>query len=142
MHSFSLPPTSLYSRCKKKKKTHSMHWSILRLITLHSHSTQLTLCTGLAFLLSLFLIGRTVSSPNLVRTVSTNFVPELSIKLTFRSPNMLRTVRRIILRFLTDLLMRCKLQPELRCARCTQTRVHMFTHDTCSLSSIRGRKPR
>ena len=38
--------------------------------------------------------------------------------------------------------MRCKLQPELRCAGCTQTLVHMLTHDTCSLSSIRGRKPR
>ena len=38
--------------------------------------------------------------------------------------------------------MRCKLQHELRCAGCTQTRVHMLTHDTCSLSSIRGRKPR
>ena len=119
MHSSSLPLTSLYSNCKKKKKTHSLHWSILPLITLHSHSTQLTLCTGLAFLLSLFLIERTVNSPNLVRTV-----------------------RRTILRFSTDLLMRCKLQPELRCARCTQTRVHMLTHDTSSLSSIRGRKPR
>ena len=69
--------------------------------------------------LSLFLIGRTVGSPYMVRTV-------------------LRT----ILRLLTDLLMRCKLQPELCCAGCTQTRVHMLTHDTCSLSSIRGRKPR
>ena len=38
--------------------------------------------------------------------------------------------------------MRCKLQPELRCAGCTQTLVHMLTHNTCSLSSIRGRKPR
>ena len=54
---------------------------------------------------------------------------------------MVRTVRRTILRFLTDLLMRCKLQPELRCAGCPQTRVHILTLDTCSLSSIRGRKP-
>ena len=61
---------------------------------------------------------------------------------TSRSPNIVRTVRRTVLRFLTDFLMRCKLQPELRCAGCTQTRVHMLTHDTCSLSSIRGRKPR
>ena len=60
----------------------------------------------------------------------------------FFSPNLVRTVRRTILRFLTDLLMRCKLQPELRCAGCTQTRVHMLTFDTCSLSSIRSRKPR
>ena len=37
--------------------------------------------------------------------------------------------------------MRCKLQPKLRCAGCTQTRVHMLTHDACSLSSIRSRKP-
>ena len=70
------------------------------------------------------------------------FVFELSVGQTSRSPNMVWTVRRTILRFLTDLLMRCKLQPELRCAGCTQTRVHMFIHDTCSLSSIRGRKPR
>ena len=28
------------------------------------------------------------------------------------------------------------------CAGCPQTLVHMFTHDTCSLSSIRGRKSR
>ena len=55
---------------------------------------------------------------------------------SLRSTNMVRTVRRTILRFLTDLLMRCKLPPELRCAGCTQTRVHMLTHDTCSLSSI------
>ena len=55
---------------------------------------------------------------------------------------MVRTVRRTILRFLTDLLMRCKLQPEVRCAGCTQPRVHMLTHDKCSLLSIRGRKPR
>ena len=52
------------------------------------------------------------------------------------SPNLVRTVRRTILRFLTDSLMRCKLQPELRCVGCTQTRVHMLTHDKCSLSSI------
>ena len=55
---------------------------------------------------------------------------------------MVRTVRRTILRFLTDLLMSCKLRPELPCAGCTQTRVYILTHDTCSLSSIRGRKPR
>ena len=54
---------------------------------------------------------------------------------------MVGTVRRTILCFLTDLLMRCKLQPELRCEGCTQTRVHVLTHDTCSLSSTRGRKP-
>ena len=54
---------------------------------------------------------------------------------------MVRTIRRTILRLLTISLMRCKLQPELRCAGCTQTLVHMLTHDTCSLSSIRGRKP-
>ena len=49
---------------------------------------------------------------------------------------MVPTVRRTILRFLTELLTRCKLQPEFRCAGCTQTRVHMLTHDTRSLSSI------
>ena len=39
--------------------------------------------------------------------------------------------------------MRCKLQPELRCAGSSQIRVHMLTHSmSCSLSSIRGRKPR
>ena len=70
------------------------------------------------------------------------FVSELNVGRTFRSPNVVRTVRRTILRFSTDLLMRCKLQPELRCADCTQTRMHILTHDTCSLSSIRGRKPR
>ena len=32
--------------------------------------------------------------------------------------------------------MRCELQPELRCAGCTQTRVHVLTNDTCRLSSI------
>ena len=37
--------------------------------------------------------------------------------------------------------MRCKLRPKLHCAGCTQTRMHMLTHNTCSLSSIRGRKP-
>ena len=55
---------------------------------------------------------------------------------------MVWTVRRNRLRFLTDLSMRCKLQPELRCTGYTQTRVHMLTHDKCSLLSIRGRKPR
>ena len=59
----------------------------------------------------------------------------------FRSQNMVQTVQRTILRFLTNLLMRCKHQPELRCADCTQTCLHMLTHDTCSLSSIRGRNP-
>ena len=38
--------------------------------------------------------------------------------------------------------MTCKLQHELHCAGCTQTRVFMLTHDTCSLSSIHSRKPR
>ena len=38
--------------------------------------------------------------------------------------------------------MRCKLQPKPQCAGCTQTRVHMLTNDTCSLSSIHSRKPR
>ena len=54
---------------------------------------------------------------------------------------MVWTVWQTVLCFLTDLLMRCKLQPKLHCAGCTQTRVHMLTHDTCSLSSIRGQKP-
>ena len=67
---------------------------------------------------------------------------DASLPGTLRSPNMVRTVRRTILRFLTDLLMSCKLRPELPCAGCTQTRVYILTHDTCSLSSIRGRKPR
>ena len=64
---------------------------------------------------------------------------ELSLFLTGRtisSPSMVRTVRRTILRFLTDLLIRCRLRPELRCAGCTQTRVHVLTNDTCRLSSI------
>ena len=55
---------------------------------------------------------------------------------------MVQTVQRTILHFLTDVLMTCKLQHELCCADCTQTRVFMLTHDMCSLSSIRGRKPR
>ena len=61
---------------------------------------------------------------------------------TISSPNMVRTVRRTILRFLTDLLMRCKLQPKLRCGGCTQIRVNLHSHDTCSLLSIWGQKPR
>ena len=56
------------------------------------------------------------------------FVSKLSVGRTSRSPNMVRTVRRTVLRFLTDLLMRCKLRPELRCAGCTQTRVYMLIH--------------
>ena len=57
-------------------------------------------------------------------------------------PNMVWMVRRTMIHFLTDFLMRCKLQPELCCAGCTQTCVHMLTHDTCSLSSVCGWKPR
>ena len=53
---------------------------------------------------------------------------------------MLQTVWQTILHFLNDLLIRCKLQPKLRCAGCTQTHVHMLTHDTCSLSSIHSQK--
>ena len=40
---------------------------------------------------------------------------------------MARTVRQSILHFLTDLFMRHKLQPELCCAGCTQTCMHMLT---------------
>ena len=64
------------------------------------------------------------------------FVSELSVRRIFRSPKMVRTVRRTILRFLTDLLMTFKLQPEFRCANCTHTRVHTLTHETCSYSFI------
>ena len=69
------------------------------------------------------------------------FSSELSVGWTFRSLNMVRTVWWTVLRFLTDLLMRCKLQPELHCAGCTLTRVHMLTLNTCSLSMC-GWKPR
>ena len=98
------------------------------------------------FLLSFwspFFAGRTISSPNIVRTVRRTIylISELSDGRTSRSPNIVRTVRRTVLRFLTDFLMRYRLQPDLRCAGCAQTRVHMPTHDTCSLSSIRGPKP-
>ena len=56
------------------------------------------------------------------------FVSELSVEWTSRLPNMVQTVWRTILRFLTDFLMRCKLQPKPRCAGCTQTRVYMLIH--------------
>ena len=46
-----------------------------------------------------------------------------------------------ILHLLTDLLMTCKFQPELCCAGCTQTRLHMLTHNTCSLLSTCSQKP-
>ena len=69
------------------------------------------------------------------------FNSELSVGQTSRLLNMVWTVQRIILCFLTDLLMGCKLRPELRCAGCTQTHVHMLTHNTCGISSICGGKP-
>ena len=53
------------------------------------------------------------------------FISESSVGRTSRLLNMVWTVRRTILRSLTDLLMRCKLRPELHCAGCTYTRVHM-----------------
>ena len=43
--------------------------------------------------------------------------------------------------FLNKLINRCKLQPELRCAGCTQACVHMLTHQTCSLMPIRDWNP-
>ena len=70
------------------------------------------------------------------------FVSELSVGCTYKSPNMVWTVWGTIFCFLTDLLMRCELQPELHCAGCTETCVHMLTHDTCSLSSFCSWKPR
>ena len=54
---------------------------------------------------------------------------------------MVWAVWRTILCFFTDLSIICNLQPRLRCAGCTQTRMHMLTCDTCNLSSICGRKP-
>ena len=66
------------------------------------------------------------------------FISELNVRWTFRLPNVVWTVRQAVLHFLTNLLMKWKLQPELRCAGCAQTRVHMLTHDTCSLSSVCG----
>ena len=54
--------------------------------------------------LSPFLIGRTVSSPNILRTVRWTIVRFLiAFRRTFSSPNMIRTVRQTILRFLTGL---------------------------------------
>ena len=87
---------------------------------LHAYSTYTCLAFDLfeSSALSLFLTVQTVSSPNLIQTV-----------------------QRTILHFLTDLLMRCKLQPKLCCTGCTQTCMHMLTYDTYSLSSICGRKP-
>ena len=70
------------------------------------------------------------------------FFSELSVRQTFQSPKMVWTVQQTILHFSTDLLTRYKLQPKLRCQGCTQTCEHMFTHDTCSLWSIREWKPR
>ena len=46
------------------------------------------------------------------------------VRKNFTSPNLVRTVRRTILRFLTDLITICKLQPEFRCADCTHTCAH------------------
>ena len=85
-----------------------------------SHVGVLVLGPGFTYMamLSPFLTGRTVSSLNLVWTVQWT-----------------------TLRFLTNLLMRCKLQPKLRCAGCTQTCVHMLTHQTCSLMPIRDWNP-
>ena len=52
-----------------------------------------------------FLTGRIISTPDMVRAVDElYFVFELRVGRTFRSPNMARTVRRTILRFLTDLI--------------------------------------
>ena len=91
--------------------------------------------------LSLFLTVRTISSPNMVWTVwwtilcfwikhPTNFkIAEHGLDSSTTIPP-----------FLTDFLMRCKLLPEPR-ASCTQTHMHMLTHDTCSLSSICRWKP-
>ena len=93
-------------------------------------------------LLSLFLTGRTISSPIWFGQFDELcFVSELSDRRTSRSLNMVWTVQWTILRFLTDFLMRSTLQPKLRCAGCTQTCVHMLTNDTCSLSSIHSQKP-
>ena len=62
---------------------------------------------------------------------------------------MVRTVQRPTLHFLAKLSMRCKLQPKLPCAGCTQTRVHTLysfivqaaprqgcTHSTASLCRL------
>ena len=69
------------------------------------------------------------------------FVSELNIRWTFRSLNMVQAGQWTILRFLTYLLLRGNLQPKLCCAGCTYVRVHILTHDTCSLSSIHSWKP-
>ena len=70
------------------------------------------------------------------------FISELSVRRTFRLLNMVWTVQWTILCFLTDLLVGWKLQPKHRRAGCTQTHMHMLTHDTCSLLSICRQKPR
>ena len=55
-------------------------------------------------ILSLFLLGRTVTSPNILQTVRRTIIRFLiEFRRTFSSPNMVRTVRRTILRFLTGL---------------------------------------
>ena len=62
--------------------------------------------TNMAAPLSPFLIGRTVSLPNILRTVRRTiirFLKIIELRRTFSSPNMIRTVRRTILRFLTGL---------------------------------------
>ena len=69
------------------------------------------------------------------------FVSELNIRWTFRSLNMVQAGQWTILRFLTYLLLRGNLQPKLCCAGCTYVRVHILTHNTCSLSSIHSWKP-
>ena len=62
------------------------------------------------------------------------FVFELSVRRTVTSSNLVRTVRRTILRFLTELLMRCKLQPKFRFADCPHTHAHTLIHNSCSFS--------
>ena len=55
------------------------------------------------------------------------FISELSVGQTFRSPNLVRTVWQTILCFLTDLIIRCKLQPKLCCRLYTDTHAHAQT---------------
>ena len=51
----------------------------------------------------------------------------MSVRQTFRSPNHVRTAWWTVLCFWIDSLTRGKLQPELCCAGCTQTCMHMLT---------------
>ena len=70
------------------------YWSIL----------SVRICMFGCVILSPFLIGQTVSSPNILRTVRRTIIRFLTeLRRAFSSPNMVWTVRQTIFHFLTGL---------------------------------------